>query len=719
MYQNFGLLLKISLFLLVLQAPVILACSAEHTINVPGVTTNQTDNLSSFQRIDSISFLPPAVNISDIKSSITAPKVNRPSLSSHSFADIDLATKGNVILVPVTPTPEGSGYTYFNRTGSDESYFIYSPGTYSLQEGFSTSNTTAIYLGADDVTLDGNAQTITGNTANFGIIIESNRNNTTVRNFKGINNFCYGIDSSGDQVSLINNSLSENSYTGINSIGSHMYVYKNIIRNNYNGAFLSGNNAVLKDNIISDNEVYGIFGFSKNYTLEKNCFDADEYGVILFGDNLSFHENTVRNNRKIGVQIQSTGASCIGNTISHNSANFHISGNNTTIKSNTISSAFFVLGYGIQAEGVNATISENATYNNPYGIIGSCDDCKTIDNRVYSSYVVGISSEGKNSLISNNIIRDTVFTGLACVGDNTNAYANTIINATYGIAIMDYRNTSVIGNKINDTRQCGLFFSGDYYHPGQGIGDIYNNYFGSENYVGGFNSINQYSYRWTNPSGPERGTNIVGGPFIAGNYWSNPNGTGWSDKQTPHVTGYSTTPFEISPGVNDTAPLVPQKPVTINATANEWGNIVPTGNSSYQSYTNQTFITQSKPGADLTDVVVDSASKGNIPSWTFTDLTENHDIETIGNPAPGQVHVFFTASQRSGEKPLTVAFSSEQSFGSPTSWYWQFGDGCTNTTQNPIHTYESPGTYTVSLRASNGKTGGYSAWNNYITVTDG
>ncbi len=66
----------------------------------------------------------------------------------------------------------------------------------------------------------------------------------------------------------------------------------------------------------------------------------------------------------------------------------------------------------------------------------------------------------------------------------------------------------------------------------------------------------------------------------------------------------------------------------------------------------------------------------------------------------------FTASTVSGTAPLTVNLT-DTSTGGPTSWAWNLGDGTTSSLQNPSVTYTTPGTYTVSLTASN--TGGASA----------
>jgi len=54
----------------------------------------------------------------------------------------------------------------------------------------------------------------------------------------------------------------------------------------------------------------------------------------------------------------------------------------------------------------------------------------------------------------------------------------------------------------------------------------------------------------------------------------------------------------------------------------------------------------------------------------------------------------FDAFPVSGTAPLSVAFV-DQSIG--TIDFWSFGDGTTSTEQNPSHTYNNSGSYTVSL----------------------
>ncbi len=60
----------------------------------------------------------------------------------------------------------------------------------------------------------------------------------------------------------------------------------------------------------------------------------------------------------------------------------------------------------------------------------------------------------------------------------------------------------------------------------------------------------------------------------------------------------------------------------------------------------------------------------------------------------------FTANTTTGLNPATVQFTDTSS-NTPNSWLWDFGDGTTSTDQNPVHVYNTPGTYTVTLIATN------------------
>jgi len=76
----------------------------------------------------------------------------------------------------------------------------------------------------------------------------------------------------------------------------------------------------------------------------------------------------------------------------------------------------------------------------------------------------------------------------------------------------------------------------------------------------------------------------------------------------------------------------------------------------------------------------------------------------------------FSGSPTSGEAPLTVTFT-DLSTNNPTSWDWDFGDGGTSTDQNPTHVYESAGTFTVTLTATNNCGSDTETKVDYITVT--
>ncbi len=69
----------------------------------------------------------------------------------------------------------------------------------------------------------------------------------------------------------------------------------------------------------------------------------------------------------------------------------------------------------------------------------------------------------------------------------------------------------------------------------------------------------------------------------------------------------------------------------------------------------------------------------------------------LAAPAAAQLDADFTATPTSGTNPLVVQFTDLTTGGTPSARSWSFGDGTTGTAANPVHLYDAPGTYTVSL----------------------
>ena len=95
-------------------------------------------------------------------------------------------------------------------------------------------------------------------------------------------------------------------------------------------------------------------------------------------------------------------------------------------------------------------------------------------------------------------------------------------------------------------------------------------------------------------------------------------------------------------------------------------------------------------------------------------IDEMYFITTGSGPQPPVAD--FSGSPTSGTAPLTVNFT-DLSSGSPTGWSWDFGDGGNSAAQNPSHTYNSTGTYTVALTATNDFGSDTNTKTDYINVT--
>ncbi|MDD4469725.1 MAG: PKD domain-containing protein [Methanoculleus sp.] len=133
--------------------------------------------------------------------------------------------------------------------------------------------------------------------------------------------------------------------------------------------------------------------------------------------------------------------------------------------------------------------------------------------------------------------------------------------------------------------------------------------------------------------------------------------------------------------------------------------------------------------ADPANGVIYGEGIGNV---TLTDLQASDAVTALINvlDSPGVDDIYatlnfevtdsgpranFTANVTAGIAPLTVQFT-DTSTGDPASWRWTFGDGNTSTEQDPVHTYTSPGNYSVALTVSNGNANDTVTKEHYIQV---
>lgn len=208
------------------------------------------------------------------------------------------------------------------------------------------------------------------------------------------------------------------------------------------------------------------------------------------------------------------------------------------------------------------------------------------------------------------------------------------------------------------------------------------------------------------------GTNIVGGPFLGGNYWATPDGTGWSEVTPDRGDGFCNAPFVIDDDNIDSLPLHirTEPPFYADFTANPVSGNPPLtvqfidasdGNimrylyrfgDGFSSMSPNPTYTYRRPGNYTVSLTIWQMDGRTLSSKTM--VKENY-IRVEGAPGPN-VRTNFSASPISGTAPLQVAFTGT-STGSPILWKYSFGDGFMSTQQNPTHTYRRPGAYTVKL----------------------
>jgi len=96
------------------------------------------------------------------------------------------------------------------------------------------------------------------------------------------------------------------------------------------------------------------------------------------------------------------------------------------------------------------------------------------------------------------------------------------------------------------------------------------------------------------------------------------------------------------------------------------------------------------------------------PTYVDSIIKEEYIIVT-------ELEADFTADPTYGVAPTLVQFT-DQSKGTPTSWYWEFGDGNASSGQNPTHQYDTAGVYDVNLTVNDGTFEDFNLKLDYVRV---
>ncbi len=106
----------------------------------------------------------------------------------------------------------------------------------------------------------------------------------------------------------------------------------------------------------------------------------------------------------------------------------------------------------------------------------------------------------------------------------------------------------------------------------------------------------------------------------------------------------------------------------------------------------------------------------------FTDLYKDQGASSPIDPGANVLRLKyrgianFSASAVIGNSPLPVTFTDLSSVPSPSSWFWDFGDGSSSTSQNPTHTYLHNGTFDVRLTVTGANGAVFAEKNAYIVA---
>jgi len=428
--------------------------------------------------------------------------------------------------------------------------------------------------------------------------------------------------SKSNNIQIINSSADRNpNGIGIYVLASNYSNFSGLTAyfNYWNGIlFENSNNSLFTNLNVSENYGFGGGGLQMSNTYNNTVFNVTSYSL----------------NHANGVGIFQGGYNNVSNILTF--------GNYPTIIDTT--------GFFINQQ--NDSVFYNITVLNHSGNAGAGFSIangyrNNISNITasYDRYGVSINSGGRDNVFTNLTIFNNYFGGILLSHDVVN---NTI------------KNSFIQGNAGS-----GLTFYGD----GGAFPDgnlIYNNYFNNTAQSSSItDEINYYNTTRI------LGRNIVGGPYIGGNYWAAPNGTGFSQTCSSSTDGICNIIYSPDQRLYDYLPLTCIENWSCTSWQEcrpDWSQIRSCGDANYcQTY-------QYKPAEFQACTYTGGGGLSPNPplAQTFSSISSGGSaVMSVTNPTVSVTNITINAKQNISSASLTfqqnLANSTEINFKISTS----------------------------------------------------
>ncbi|VVB91260.1 Cell surface glycoprotein [uncultured archaeon] len=406
-------------------------------------------------------------------------------------------------------------------------------------------SSSAITLSAGYSTLDGfKAMNASSGYPEAGIKINSN-NNIVKNNSASNNSYAISLDSSSNNT-LSGNTASSNSNIGIFLASSSSNILtNNTASSNWLGIYLGySNNNTLTNNTASSNSVGIRLASSSSNTLTNNTANSFSIGLYIeSSSNNTLTNNTAKENGQYDVHVEANSdAQCnnvIQNTIGSGDRQIKYFNNSVNLQDEVLSE--LILCNANNSNINNVTISGSAAISNNLLHVLRTNNSNLTNIKSSNNFEGIILDWSSNNTLTNNTANSNNWDGIHLRSSSNNTLTNNIVSSNpYGIRLQSSSSNTLINNTADSSGQYGIYlqFSSTNTLSGNNASNnnegihldssnnntIYNNYFNNTNNVVFTNTI--YSNTWNTTKTP--GTNIIGGYNLGGNFWANPNGTGFS-----------------------------------------------------------------------------------------------------------------------------------------------------------------------------------------------